>query len=354
MSLSAPFITRGRRAVVGIASVVLVAGLAACSSSGDDKAGGDDTASSSTKLTDVTVGIPGTSSAFGFLYVAQEKGIFTKYGLNVKLEDVSNNAQVPGLVKGSFQFIPQAGTLERAALQNQPVVNVLSALTAATSALVVAPGINTPEDLKGKKIASAAANSTPTVLAKQYLKDHGLSDSVKIVSLQGEQAQQTAFTSGQVEGLFLNLDSVIKAQGKVSGSKILATPAQLNLPQGAQAGLGTSKSFLKDHPDTVKAMIGASLEATKYTLEHEDEVVPIYAKAFGDTPDQAKQTYEQIKQFIVLIATPTDAQFATNASNDSVSLEKTITAEQAKATWDTTLTEEVFKELNCPDVCAKS
>ncbi|MEV4624000.1 ABC transporter substrate-binding protein [Asanoa sp. NPDC049573] len=336
---------------MGIAAMALVAGLAACSSSG-----GDDTASSSTStaLTDVTVGIPGTSSAFGFLYVAQEKGIFTKYGLNVKLEEVSNNAQIPGLVKGSFQFVPQAGTLERAALQDQPVVNVLSALTAATSALVVGPGINTPDDLKGKKIASAAANSTPTVLAKKYLADHGLSDSVKIVSLQGEQAQQTAFTSGQVDGLFLNLDSVIKAQGKVSGSKILATPAQLNLPQGAQAGLGTSKSFLKDHPDTVKAMIGASLEATKYTLEHEDEVLPIYAKAFGDTPDQAKETYEQIKDFIVLIPTPTDAQFATNASNDSVSLEKTITAEQAKATWDTTLTEEVFKELNCPDVCAKS
>lgn len=351
MSSSAPFISRGRRAVVGIAAMALVAGLAACSSSG-----GDDTASSSTStaLTDVTVGIPGTSSAFGFLYVAQEKGIFTKYGLNVKLEEVSNNAQIPGLVKGSFQFVPQAGTLERAALQDQPVVNVLSALTAATSALVVGPGINTPDDLKGKKIASAAANSTPTVLAKKYLADHGLSDSVKIVSLQGEQAQQTAFTSGQVDGLFLNLDSVIKAQGKVSGSKILATPAQLNLPQGAQAGLGTSKSFLKDHPDTVKAMIGASLEATKYTLEHEDEVLPIYAKAFGDTPDQAKETYEQIKDFIVLIPTPTDAQFATNASNDSVSLEKTITAEQAKATWDTTLTEEVFKELNCPDVCAKS
>jgi NitT/TauT family transport system substrate-binding protein len=346
MSSSALRITRGKRAGICVAAVALAAGLTACSSGGGDSTGGG--------LTDVTVGIPGASSAFGFLYVAQEKDIFAKHGLNVKLEEVSNNAQVPGLIKGSFQFIPQAGTTERAALEGQGVVNVLSALTNPTSALVVRPGINSVEDLKGTTIASASSISTPTLLAKKFLREHGLSDSVKILSLQGEQAQETAFTSGQADGLFLNLDVVVKSQAQVKGSKILVTPADLHLPAGAQAGLGTSKSFVKDHPDTVKAMIGASFEAIKYSLDHEDETVAIYSKAFGTTPEQARVIYEQIKPYIELRGSPSDEEYGTNAANDSQSMKKEITAEDVKKVWDTALAEEVYKELNCPDVCGKS
>lgn len=355
MSSTASLATRGKRIGYCIAAAALAAAsLASCGSSGDDAAGSSGGGGGGSHLTDVVVATPGPSSAFGFLWVAQDKGIFAKYGLNVKIETVSNSAQIPGLVKGSFQFIPQAGTTERAALQGQPVVNVLSALTNATSALVVGPGINSLSDLKGKTIATASAISTPTLLAKAYLQKNGLGDSVKLLSLQNEQAQETAFTSGQAEGLFLNLDVAVKAQGQVKGSKMLATPEDLGLPAGAQAGLATAQSFLKDHPDTVKAMIGAALEATKYSIEHPDETVAIYAKEFGTTTDEAKEIYNQIKPYIVLRGAPEDAELTANAASDSLSMGKTITLDDIKKEWNTTLAEEVFKQLNCPDVCAKS
>lgn len=351
MSSSAPLATRGKRIGYCIAVTALAAaGLAGCGSS-DDKASSD--SGGGKHLTNVVVATPGPSSAFGFLWVAQDQGIFAKYGLNVKIETVSNSAQIPGLVKGSFQFIPQAGTSERAVLQGQPVVNVLSALTNATSALVVRPGIKTLSDLKGKTIATASAISTPTLLAKQYLQKNGLGDSVKLLSLQNEQAQETAFTSGQADGLFLNLDVAVEAQGKVKGSTMLATPEDLGLPAGAQAGLATSQSYLKDHPDIVKDMIGASLEATKYSLEHPDETAAIYSKEFGSTLDEAKEIYSKIKPYIVLRGAPEDAELSANAASDSAASGKTVTLDDVKKAWNTTLAEEVFKQLNCPDVCAK-
>jgi NitT/TauT family transport system substrate-binding protein len=351
MSSSASLATRGKRIGYCIAVAALAAaGLAGCGSSSDKASG----SGGGSHLVNVTVATPGPSSAFGFLWVAKDQGIFAKYGLNVKIETVSNAAQIPGLVKGSFQFIPQAGTSERAALQGQPVVNVLSALTNATSALVVRPGINSLSDLKGKTIATASAISTPTLLAKAYLQKNGLGDSVKLLSLQNEQAQETAFTSGQADGLFLNLDAAVEAQGKVKGSKMLATPEDLGLPAGAQAGLATSQSFLKAHPDVVKDMIGAALEATKYSIAHPDETAAIYAKEFGATTDEAKEIYSKIKPYIVLRGAPEDAELSANAASDSSAMNKTITLDDVKKAWNTTLAEQVFKQLNCPDVCAKS
>jgi ABC-type nitrate/sulfonate/bicarbonate transport system substrate-binding protein len=320
--------TRGKRTVMGVAAVALAATVAACSSGGGGAASG--TADGKT-LTNVTVATPGPSSAFGFLWVAQDEGIFAKFGLNVKIETVSNSAQVPGLEKGSFQFIPQSGTTERASLQGLGVVNVLSALTNAT----------------------ASAISTPTLLAKAFLAKNGLS-SVKLLSLQTEQAQETAFTSGKVDGLFLNLDSVVKAQGQVPGSKILVTPEDMNVTPGAQAGLGTSKSFLQGNPATVKAMIGASLAATKFSLENPAQTIAIYAKEFDVSSADAKTIYNEIKPYIVLRGTPTDSELQANATSDSKSAGKTITLGDVEKAWNTTLAQQEFKALNCPDVCAKS
>ncbi|HEX3961802.1 MAG TPA: ABC transporter substrate-binding protein [Trebonia sp.] len=339
---------------MGLAVVALAASLAACSSSGGDSSSGAASGTADGKsLTSITVATPGPSSAFGFLWVAQDEGIFAKFGLNVKLETVSNSAQVPGLEKGSFQFIPQSGTTERAALQGLGVVNVLSALTNATSALVVSPGISSLADLKGKTIATASAISTPTLLAKAFLAKNGLS-SVKLLSLQTEQAQETAFTSGKVDGLFLNLDSVVKAQGQVPGSKILVTPEDMNVAPGAQAGLGTSKSFLQSNSATVQAMIGASLEATKFSLENPTQTIAIYAKEFGVTTADATTIYNEIKPYIVLQATPTDTELQANATSDSKSADKTVTLGDVEKAWDTTLAQQEFKALNCPDVCTKS
>lgn len=355
MSSKATLATRGKRIGACVAATGLAAAaLAGCGSSSDDKASSDGGSSTDGGLTKVVVATPGPSSAFGFLWVAQDQGIFKKYGLDVKIETVSNSAQIPGLTKGSFQFIPQAGTTERAALEHQPVVNVLSALTNATSALVVGPDIKTLDDLKGKKIATASPVSTPTLLAKDYLAKHGLADSVKLVSLQNEKAQETAFTSGQTAGLFLNLDVSVKAQSLVKGATLLASPSDLDLPPGAQAGLATSKKFLQEHPDTVKAMIGAALEATKFSIDHPDETTAIYSKAFETTPEQAKEIYDEIKPFIVLRAAPSDAELSANAATDSLSTGEKITVDQVREAWDSTLAEEVFKELNCPEVCAKS
>lgn len=346
--------TGAKRALTGLAMVALAVSAAACSSSGSNSNGGAASGTADGKnLTNVTVATPGPSSAYGFLWVAQDEGIFAKFGLNVKIETVSNSAQVPGLMKGSFQFIPQAGTTERAALQGLSVVNVLSALTNATSALVVRPGINSVADLKGKTIATASSISTPTVLAKAYLAKNGLSSSVKLLSLQTEQAQSAAFTSGQVDGLFLNLDDVVKAQAMVPGSKILVTPEQMNVAPGAQAGLGTSESFLQANPATVKAMIGASLEATKFSLENPAKTIAIYAKEFDTTTAQATTIYNEIKPYIVLQGTPTSAELQANAASDSRSAGKTITVGDIQKAWNTSLAQTEFKALNCPGVCAQ-
>src|ERR1700743_983831 len=102
MRSTALFATRGKRTAAGLAVVALAHPLARCSSGGSSSSGGGSASGSAAgqTLTNVTIATPGPSSAFGFLWVAQDEGIFAKFGLNVKIETVSNSAQVPGLEKG--------------------------------------------------------------------------------------------------------------------------------------------------------------------------------------------------------------------------------------------------------------
>lgn len=134
---------------------------------------------------EVVIGAAGNPGGLA-VFVAQEKGIFAKNGVDVKVEIRNTGSELSkGLRAGEFDYAPAAFTNLPAALERglnvRGVVGYVGAAFEKTTAdKVVAliaskdSGINSVADLKGKKIG-VTFGSTGDAWLQQALKEGGLS-----------------------------------------------------------------------------------------------------------------------------------------------------------------------------------
>jgi ABC-type nitrate/sulfonate/bicarbonate transport system substrate-binding protein len=330
----------GRAPTVRIlAAACVVAVLAAGCSSAQSK-----------QLTTITFGVPGDSSSWGFLYIAQKVGLFKQNGISANVETVSVPTIVPGIISGSFQATPLTGTVETAALKGQPLVDVMTVENRDDAGLAVDAGITSVSQLAGKTIVTASAGTAPYKTLVQLLKKHGLSTTqVKILPLATVPEQVDGFVSGEGQAIFLTYNNVIQATTEVSGSKIIVTPQEAG-PVGGFSGVAVAKSYLQQHANVVSDIVKSILEAVKYLQTHRASTEKIFENVFGLTKSQASNLYTDADQIYQLNPVPTTTELANDATASSQA-GTTFTESQIAALWDTSVASKAYKQLNCPAVC---
>lgn len=337
------------RAVTILAAASCVALMAASCSSGSSGASGQ-SSTQSKQLTTISFGVPGNSSSWGFLYVAQQVGFFKQNGISANVETVSVPTIVPGVISGSFQATPLTGTVETAALKGEPMVDVMTVENRDDAGLGVDAGIDSISQLAGKTVVTASAGTAPYKTLVALLRKHGLSTSqVKILPLATVPEQVNGFVSGQGQAIFLTYNNVLSATTKVPGSKIIVTPKQAG-PVGGFSGLAVAKSYLQQHAKVVSDIVKSVLEAVKYVQTHKASTEKIFENVFGLTKAQASTMYTDASQIYQLNPVPTTSELANDAKASSQS-GGTVTESQIAAIWDTSIASQAYKALKCPAVC---
>ena len=165
-----------RRLLSAAACVMLVAMLAACSS-GSSSGSGSASASpaSGGSLTSLTVAYAAPGAGFSDLYVGVADGIFKKYGLNVKVIQVTPANLVPALLSGSVQIGGGVADGAASAILSGESLKYI-ALTEATYNLQlwVNKGITSVRDLIGKTVALTTAGSENDFALTALLASNGI------------------------------------------------------------------------------------------------------------------------------------------------------------------------------------
>lgn len=360
------FAARQSRGRVGARFAKILAGAAAlamvtasCSSSPSATSNGNQSSTTSSttsappSLVTVNIAVPGKSSSWGFLYVAQQAGYFKQNGINAKVETVSVPTIIPGLTSGTFQATPLTGTVERAALKGEPVVDVMTVENRDDIGLGVDPGINSVSQLAGKTIVTPPSGTSPYETAVELLKKHGLNPTqVKFLPLRTVPSQINGFVSGQAQAIALTYDNVIQATAKVPGSKIIVTPQEAG-PVGGFSGLAVSQSYLQQNPKVVSGMVKSILEAVKFVKTHKTKTEKMFETIFGFTKKQAATQYADSNQIYQLNPVPTKTELTNDAKASSQS-GSTVTESQIATIWHTTIASRAYKQLTCPTVCEAS
>ncbi|MBO3740344.1 ABC transporter substrate-binding protein [Actinoplanes flavus] len=206
--------------------------------------------------------------------VGVNKGFFAETLGGTKLEEKTFNAG-PAAIEALF-----SGAIDATYIGPNPAINgwseskgqalkIVAGSTSGGAGLVVKDGINTPADLKGKKIATPQLGNTQDVALRAWLKQNGLNadkqggGDVSVLPQDNATALQ-AFAQGAIDGAWVpepNLSRLILE----SKGKLLVDEKTL-WPNGefVTTHLIVSQEFLKKYPGTVKKLIQGHVKSVKY------------------------------------------------------------------------------------------
>jgi NitT/TauT family transport system substrate-binding protein len=276
----------GLSAVIVVA--LFVAGCGGGSSQNSDSAG---------KTTTLKVGyVPYADDAPAFL--AQERGIFRKHGLNVEFVPAANpTAIVAAMLSGQQQFgfvtgpvlinVNTKGTPLKCVA---PVVGRQPADTKRDGTTLIAgkgSGIKGVRDLAGKKVAMVQLNSLNSLDVQTLATQAGVdAETIKLIQMPFPQ-MPAALSQGRVQAAVIVQPFAQTAIDQ--GSTIINHPNAQLWGGGTTVCFGALARYIDQHADVVKNFNAAMRESILYTKDHESEAKTTLVKRLNLAPDAAQK-----------------------------------------------------------------
>jgi len=212
--------------------------------------------------------------------VAEEQGIFEKAGVKVELVWFegyldSINALAAGQLDANSQTLND--TLTSVAAGSDQRIVLVNDNSTGNDQVIVRDGINSIDDLKGKKIGIEAGVVDHFLLALG-LRDAGLSLSdVEVVNLETG-AAAASFAAGQLDAVGAFAPFTTQAL-KRDGSKVLFDSA--DFPGSIPDHLAVSGDLIEKRPEDVQKLINAWFMTLDYIEANEAKSLDIMAKRAG-------------------------------------------------------------------------
>ncbi len=192
--------------------------------------------------------------AFAPLWLAQDKGLFAKYGLAVELKYILSATGTQALFSGSIDIVNPATEIIEAGLAGQRVAFIVGILNRAVLSVYSKPELRQLSDLRGKVMGVTLPGSTTDLTAKILFQQAGLTPGkdVQVTHLQGMPDITTALTQGRIDAGVVSAPTTLKL--RQAGFKELIDVAARNVPM-IHAGLATTRDFIKNNPDKVRRYV---------------------------------------------------------------------------------------------------
>jgi NitT/TauT family transport system substrate-binding protein len=214
-------------------------------------------------------------------YIAKERQLYKKYGLDVELIFIpSSTTTISAVVAGSVAVGNiSGGATANAAVGGAGVVAVGCFINTLPYDLVVHESIRSAQQLKGKSIGISRVGSSSDVTARVFLKELKLEPDKDVAILQvgGSTERAAAFRTGRIVAFPAPPGVIHLTHGMPH--RILASTA--DFPKGFPFPYvcpTASKSFLKNNRDTMKRLLMALIDATHFFKTGKEESKKIMAK----------------------------------------------------------------------------
>ena len=191
------------------------------------------------------------SGAFAPLWIAADRNLFTKYGLNVDLRYIAPATATQALIGKNLEIINPGGEIVEAGLNGEPVVYIAGIMNRAVMSIYAKPEIGSLADLKGKVLAVTVPGATTDFAARVLLQQVRLTPGkdVKLIYLKGMVEILTGINQGNADAGIFTSPTTLKAQH--AGLKELVNVTEQNIPM-IHAALASTKDYVKTNPDNSK------------------------------------------------------------------------------------------------------
>jgi ABC-type nitrate/sulfonate/bicarbonate transport system substrate-binding protein len=220
------------------------------------------------------------------LYFARDTGIFHKNGLDISWRDPGSNDNLLAAMKNGAGdiYVVSSNHVVRNNVSGGPPLIVIGNTGYNYSVLLVEATIKQPEDLKGKKIGTAEAGSTPDLLTRLALRRLGLDPDrdVALIHFDEDRSADRAggLLSGKVAASLVTAEAMydLEKTGDAKRFHILADHKKLNIYAGGGADYAVSAAFLKNHRPEVKSFMSGICEGTALAKKDKAKALDFVAK----------------------------------------------------------------------------
>ncbi|HEX6438422.1 MAG TPA: ABC transporter substrate-binding protein [Candidatus Binatia bacterium] len=227
------------------------------------------------------------------LWVAKDKGLFTKHGVDVDLTYI-RGVSIEALLAGEVQFVRASPpSVVRSALRGSDLAFIANTINVAVFSLMSRPELQKPEDLKGKKIGVTNLGDSPDLVLTLLLDKWGLQrgKDLAVLGIRGGMPELLISVSkGFVDAGMISAPSNLR--GIKMGLREFVDTADLGIPY-TNSPLSTRRSTIKNQRDTVLRVLKGYYEGVQETRRDRNGAMKILAKYVRLTdPDILFEVYQ--------------------------------------------------------------
>lgn len=230
------------------------------------------------------------ASHYGFLLntapiaVAIERGEFKKRGIDITevISSSGGGTTMRNQIASGAGYGVVGTAAALAAYREGHDIRIVSANVMSLADLfwvsMPGKGINSIQDLKGKKVAYTRPRSTSETLAKMAIAAAGIpADQIELLSLGKIGAGLAALERGDVDAALILEPLWSGRLGKYEVAFDLK-----NLPRMTQTVGVTTAEFMKENPEKLRAILAARRAAVDYLYLEPEKAAKLVAKAYGE------------------------------------------------------------------------
>jgi len=224
-----------------------------------------------------------------------DKGFYRKEGIDLTFRVLRGELAVSSIVSGKdVDYLYGAGTAFFAAVRGLPMKVFSYDFKSVLFYLMGSPGIQSGQDLKGKKIAVASLSGTGAAAARASLKALGVDTDrdVTMIVIGAASVRMAAMDAGSVEAAIMPVPWNIRMKQKgfrelIFAGKVMSQPL---------TGLATSREKAEKNPERLKKMLRGFMRTMKAVKQDKAGVTEFIAKKFGLDSAGADETYKIMLQ----------------------------------------------------------
>ena len=233
------------------------------------------------------------------LWIAQEQGFFSKYGIPTDLVLIRNAPlQIAALTTGSIQIGYAAAASVMGAVAGGSDMKIIAAITnRLTYDLVARPEIKKPEDLRGKRFGVQSLGGAVwmgALLGLEQLKLDARRDNINLLVVGDQTVAAQALEAGSIDVTVL--DGVFSRRLHQKGFTVLAELYDANIPYVSNVIVGT-RAYFQQHPQLPDLVVRSLIESLAFIFSpaKKPEVLKtLMRKLKMDDPSAAEEGYRDI------------------------------------------------------------
>jgi len=235
------------------------------------------------------IGLSSVSGLHSAVWVAEDKGLFRKNGLEVEVivTGQGGTAGISALLANDIQMVNSAGdVLVAAALRGGDTIMVASVVNKGLQRLVSKPEIKTPADLKGKRVGvtriGAVSHSVLLMMLQRWKMNV---NDVQVLQLGSSPNMLASLDKGGVDAAVLTIPSMFVAEDR--GYPVLLDMADTDIYY-LHTMVATTRQYIKANRDKVLRFLRGYVEGIAFVKHNKKESLDVVRKKLRLGPEQER------------------------------------------------------------------